>query len=373
MDDDTQVSLGRTHPIHTIEDLLNPSDHTLANCISTRKAMIVVSPTVRRSFGESIDTYLDEHNLRCSVRQIDAPSGESSKTMDQVIQVLEHGADFGLRRRDVIIAVGGGICCDLVGLAATLYRRGVPHVKIPTTLLGIVDAGIGIKNGVNTTFGKNKVGAFRQPEATFIDAMFLETLPKSELLNGIAEIMKMGLVVDRAIFEILRSDGACLIAQRFMPTSAAAKDLINRSIVGMQIELSKDPNETGVLERAVDFGHTFSPLFETASGYRITHGEAVSMDMALSICIANKLQWISDEQRHTVLKTFRALGLRTDCADFSVDQRLEALREATCHRAGALALPLPFGEIGSCRFFMDRATLSPQMLAECDAVLRAYQ
>ena len=245
MSNDNWNTLGRTHPIHAVDELLDPENLNLAKCLSTRKALIVLSPTIRDLFGMRLHAYIAAHELHKSVIFVDSPSGEDSKVMDQVMHVLECAQGFGLQRRDVIIAIGGGICCDLVGLAATLFRRGLPHIKIPTTLLGIVDAGIGIKNAVNAPFGKNKVGTFTPPEATFIDTSFLKTLPKLELLNGVAEIKKMGLVVDRAIFDILQTDGTYLVAQRFPSTSAAGSDLILRSIIAMQVELARDAFETG--------------------------------------------------------------------------------------------------------------------------------
>ena len=363
---------GRTHEINTSYNLFQLENDFFARTVSNRSAVVIVSPTFYSINGSNILNYLNTHDLKSRVLVRLGPSREESKTLLSVLEILGFFKQHQLRRRDLAIALGGGICCDTVGLAATLYRRGIPHIKIPTTLLGIVDAGIGIKNGVNGDLGKNKIGTFMPPAQTIVDTSCLFSLPEDEILNGVSEMMKMGLVVDQSIYCDLSQLGDNCVALLKRSSDPIVRELIENSIQSMQNQLAIDPYESGVLERAVDFGHTFSPQIEMESEYKISHGKAVSIDMSLSICLSSVMNWISDDIAIDVISTFDRIGLCSDFEFLEQESYRRSLDDAVLHRNGSLALPLPFEKVGQHRFLNDPAEIE-DLLGPAKARLRSIK
>jgi 3-dehydroquinate synthetase len=194
---------------------------------------------------------------------------------------------YKLRRREPFLAVGGGVVLDIAGMAACLYRRGVPFVRVPTTLLAIVDASVGVKNGVDYCCSvtdetyKNRVGSFYAPSACLLDTSFIETQDARNVSNGFGEIIKLALVRSPDLFELLETHGSSLVESKFAPSSSVpdgvAQRIIDLSIQIMLEELGPNLWEQ-TLERCVDYGHTFSKLLEMVPGVDIMHGEAVNID-----------------------------------------------------------------------------------------------
>lgn len=189
------------------------------------------------------------------------PPGEKSKTRQMKAYVEDKMLEMGLGRDITIIAVGGGVVTDLAGFVAATYCRGVSYISVPTTLLAMVDASIGGKVGVNTEHGKNLIGAFYNPEIIIVDPSVLKTLPEKEMLNGIAEIIKYGLILDPSLLE--------------MPLG---ENLIESCIALKQSIVEKDPFEKG-LRRVLNFGHTIGHAIEAASSYTLSHGESIAIGM----------------------------------------------------------------------------------------------
>ncbi|MGA2322122.1 MAG: 2-epi-5-epi-valiolone synthase, partial [Solirubrobacteraceae bacterium] len=235
------------------EALIGDGVNPLRAALAGRPAMAFVSPTVDRLYGARIRARLADAGAHAVMV---VPTGERSKVLATVQAIVERANSARFSRRGVFLGIGGGILLDTVGLAASLFRRGVPHVKIGTTLVAQVDAAIGIKSGVNADETKNLVGAFLPPELVITDGAFLATLGPRQIRCGLAEILKLAIVRDGRLFAQLESHGTHLLsAER---DDDAFRSLIDRSISGMLAELQRDPYEAD-LQRRVDFGHTVSP------------------------------------------------------------------------------------------------------------------
>ncbi len=283
------------------QGLLSPANPLLSDTLGVRRALVVTDPTVDELYGAELRAYLDDPQ----VLVLDV--GEQSKTMDAVLAVCRSAQQHGLGRRDVLLAFGGGIVCDVVSVAATLIRRGVPYVCVPTTLVADVDAGIGLKGGVNFGGTKNYLGSFTPPTRVLVDPSFLRTVPVPELRAGFAEVLKMAIVRDEALFHLVRSAGPALVASGF--TTAGGPEVLDASIRLMLEELAANAYEDRGFERLVDFGHTFSPILEEVSGYTLRHGEAVALDMAVSSAVGVTLGILPEAELQAVVAALREVGL----------------------------------------------------------------
>ncbi|GAA2716798.1 MULTISPECIES: sedoheptulose 7-phosphate cyclase [Streptomyces] len=328
------------------------------------RRLLVVESTVDALYGERIRAYCAARGLDHAVHVL--PAHERLKTMDAVFSVVEAMDRFGVSRRsEPVAAVGGGVLMDVVGLACSLYRRSTPYVRVPTTLIGLVDAGVGAKTGVNFGSYKNRLGSYHPAAQTLLDPAFLRTLDRRHVSNGAAEILKMALIKDGALFRLLERYGAVLIAGRFQ--GGAAREVLSRAVHGMLQELQGNLWEHD-LERIVDYGHSFSPTLEMRALPELLHGEAVCLDMALTTVIAERRGLVRPLERRRVLATMRELGLPVWHRLCTPEVLGEALADTVRHRDGSQRLPLPLG-IGRAVFVDD---VTPDETAAAARVLRHH-
>jgi 2-epi-5-epi-valiolone synthase len=356
-------SLHRTHQVTFARRLLSPANAVLRDCIASRRALVVVSPTVHRLYGRQILGYFAAQPAHPPIELMVLHRAEASKTLDAAIEVCERAAAAGLHRTSPIVAIGGGVCSDISGLAAALHRRGVPHINVPTTLVGLIDAGIGTKNAVNHGSRKSALGSFYPPEHSILDIGFLASLPRRHFANGLAEIIKLAIVSDEELFDLLADSAPTLIETGFRSPASAAERTIRLAVTGMLSELARNLYEIADFRRRVDFGHTFSPYYEVASGHSILHGEAVAMDLALSSQIARELGLLAEEDLDRILSLIRAVGLSLTWPRTNIDKLWATLSGIVEHRDGDLHLVVPHG-IGSCQY-LGIETISPQLLRAC--------
>src|SRR3990167_4714065 len=210
------------------------------------RAVVISDPKVGELYGAKL-----AEKLKAPLLLI--PTGEKAKSFDVVGKLLDELLQLGVDRRTAVFAVGGGATMDLVGFVASICLRGLPLVLVPTTLLAMVDASIGGKTGINNRFGKNQIGTFYPPQAVVVDPDVLCTLSEKERLNGLAEIWKLGSVLDKKLWK---------------------SDDILEAIKGKIEVVEKDPMEQG-LRRILNFGHTIGHALEKLTNYEISHGEAV--------------------------------------------------------------------------------------------------
>ncbi len=340
----------------------------LAALVGRRPLLIAFDEAVYALFGSTIRAYAREHlNVFTTVT---LKAGESHKHFDQVERVCEAAIAAGLPRNGVMIGVGGGVVLDIVGMAAALYRRGVAFVRIPTTLLGMIDVAVGIKQAVNFGNRKNLLGTFYPPLGVVNDPTFLRTATRRDLACGVAEIIKIGMVADRKLFCLLEQYLIPLMESRFQKPANVAREILERSQFAMMRELAPNLYEDD-LKRAVDFGHSFSPTFELRSDYRLAHGEAVAIDMLLSTAIAAHRGICDSSLFDRLIALYNSAGLAIIDEICTLQLLTEALVDVKGHRGGNLNFPIP-DEIGTCAFLQHvdandcRVALNAVNLADSD-------
>ncbi|KAJ3031511.1 hypothetical protein HDV00_008262 [Rhizophlyctis rosea] len=330
------------------------------------RRFLAIDANILTLYGEKIRKYFEHHDVDTHIYPV-IPD-EPNKDHSQVVSICSALQAFNLdRRNEPIIAIGGGVTLDLVGLAANLWRRNTPVIKLPTTLIGMVDAAVGVKTACNLNGGKNKIGTYAAPLAVFVDSAFLATLPQRHIRNGAAEILKMACVKDLELFELL---------ERFVERGdevgfgdRGAEQIMRRAIQGMLEELEPNLWEFN-LRRIVDYGHTFSPCLEMCAlashtgtisehetpspfdGGFLLHGEAVCIDMAFTTVVAKRRGYLSEEEAGRVLKLIRGLGLNVWHVDMTESLCKKAMADTTACRGGYQRTPLMDG-IGRARFVDD--------------------
>lgn len=330
-------------------DLLKYGDQ-----IKNRKRLIVVDRRVNEFYGEEIKSYFKYHNINYHITILEG--GESKKNLENLFYLLDEMERFGLQRKnEPIISIGGGVVLDIVGLASTLYRRGVPYIRVPTTLLGIVDVSVAAKTGINYKDRRNRLGSYYPPIASFLDKTFIKTLDEIEISSGLGEIIKMGVIKDEKLFNILEENGLNLLNKKF--NIECSDEVIIRSIIGMKEELENNLWEKD-LKRCVDFGHSFSPIIEMRSltdknVETLTHGQAVTLDVIFSSVISHIRGYLNIDDVKRIIRTSKSMGLPVYHESFNKPHLLlESLNDTIKHRNGAQNLPIPT-KIGEYIFIND--------------------
>jgi len=241
------------------------------------KVAIITNPKVG---GLHLKHLLSKLNAK-EVYIITVEDGESFKTLATVEKILNNLFEHKFNRNSMLIALGGGVIGDMTGFVASIYQRGIDFIQVPTTLLSQVDASVGGKTGVNNSYGKNLIGAFHQPQAVYIDANFLKTLPAREYAAGIAEIVKMAVCFDKEFFEWLETAD--------LNDSEVINTAIAKSVQTKATVVSQDEKERG-LRAALNYGHTFGHVIENETKYtRYLHGESVAIGMVMANELASRL------------------------------------------------------------------------------------
>jgi len=235
------------------------------------------------------------------------PAGERAKRMQIVERCYERLAKHRLERKSFIVALGGGVVGDVAGFVAASYLRGLDFIQVPTTLLAQVDSSVGGKVGVNLKAGKNLVGAFHQPRLVLCDVKTLATLPPRELRAGLAEVIKYGIIYDRAFFERLERD----LPQLLKLESETAADVIARCCEIKADVVSKDEREAG-MRAILNFGHTVGHALEAISGYgKYLHGEAISIGQVAAARLSNAFIGLPADEATRIENAFTQAGLPT--------------------------------------------------------------
>ena len=334
-------------------DIFNPLNHDLVSYKTNDRVMIVIDTNVHKFYAAQLMEYFNSHNVKYSMLVID--TNEESKTWKDADYILRFFEDEGVLRREPIIAIGGGVLLDIVGFACSIYRRGIPYIKVPTTLLAIVDASVGSKVAVNHFERRNRLGAYYPPIATLIDKKFIKTQSEREIVNGIAEIFKLAVIKSPELFELLEENAELLIEEKFQYGAVPVR-VINLAITDMIAELGPNLWEKK-LDRCVDFGHTFSPVIEMKNltqefdpdnppyftkDTMLLHGEAVALDCLYSSCIACLRGYIGQSVLNRIFNLAKRLKLKTYHEDFTKIELLQqSLADATKHRNGNQFAPLP--------------------------------
>ena len=313
------------------------------------KVAIVTDETVARHHLAAAEAALKSAGIVST--SVAVPAGESSKSFRMLERVTDALLAARIERGDMVIALGGGVVGDLGGFAASLVRRGVDYVQVPTTLLAQVDSSVGGKTAINSSHGKNLIGAFYQPVLVIADTALLDTLPEREFRAGYAETVKYGLLGDLHFFEWLEANWREVFAGGPARGNLAAprEFAVLKSVQAKAAIVARDERETGD-RMLLNLGHTFGHAFEAAAGFssRLLHGEAVGLGMALAFEFSARRGLISQADAQRVIAHLAAVGLPTHVSDIpgpwpGVDAMMELISQDKKVKRGQLTFILVRG------------------------------
>ena len=330
-----RVNASTSYDILIGDGLLDRAGELCASHIGVCRVCVVTDDTVHALYFERLRKSLSDAGYK--VYPFVIPHGESSKTMDSLVSLLEFCAENRLTRRDALIALGGGVVGDLTGFAAAVYLRGVRFVQIPTTLLAAVDSSVGGKTAVDLLAGKNLAGAFHQPSLVICDCRTTDTLAPSVFADGCAEVIKYGVINDRAFFKCLRGG----IREQL-------EDVIEACVINKRNVVEADEFDLG-MRQLLNLGHTVGHAIEICSDLTVSHGSAVAIGMVIVMRAAVRLGVCPEEDLVSLIETLEKNDLPTK-TNFSAEE-LASVASADKKRAGdTISLVLPYG-IGDSRLY----------------------
>jgi 3-dehydroquinate synthetase len=322
------------------------------------RTLMVVDETVLAIHGDRIRAYFDRHDIALTVLPVQIR--ETAKSLETFEWIVDRFDEFGLVRTEPVLVVGGGLTTDVAGFACASYRRSTPYIRIPTTLIGLIDASVSIKVAVNHGKHKNRLGAYHASEKVLLDFSFLASLPEDQVRNGMAELIKIAVVGNAEIFDLLEEHGPDLLRTRFgyldgTPALRAAGERVTHQAIATMLELEAPNLHEIDLDRVIAFGHTWSPTLELTPPVPFFHGHAINVDMALSTTLAERRGHLSAADRDRVLGVMSSLGLALDSEYLTPELLEQATTSILKTRDGILRAAVP-DPIGRCRFLNDVST-----------------
>ncbi|MET0475373.1 MAG: 3-dehydroquinate synthase [Mycobacterium sp.] len=319
------VLVDRPYPVIIGKGLLDD----LARVLAGRHRVAILHQPALNQTAEAIRKHLSDKGI--DAHRIEIPDAEAGKELPVVGFIWDVLGRIGVGRQDAVVSLGGGAATDVSGFAAATWLRGVDVVHVPTTLLAMVDAAVGGKTGINTDAGKNLVGAFHQPLAVLVDLATLETLPRNEIVAGMAEIVKAGFIADPVILDLIEADPEAAID----PTGSVLPELIQRSVAVKAEVVAADEKESQLRE-ILNYGHTLAHAIERRERYRWRHGAAVSVGLVFAAELGRLAGRLDDEtaDRHRAVLT--ALGLPVSYDADAFPQLLEYMAGDKKTRSGVL-------------------------------------
>ncbi|WP_306089023.1 3-dehydroquinate synthase [Qipengyuania flava] len=299
---------------------------------------IVADANARAHWGESLARSLSSADIEA--RWYDVAPGEASKSWDSLARLTDWLLGQGVERGDHVLALGGGVVGDLTGFACAILKRGCGFVQLPTTLLAQVDSSVGGKTAINTAAGKNLIGAFHQPSLVLADLDALGTLPARELRAGYAEVLKYGVLGDRAFFDWLEQSGSAVVGLARAETEHA----VAASVAAKARIVAEDERETSGARALLNLGHTFGHALEAETGFsdRLLHGEGVALGMVLAARYSARRGTIALADAERVTRAVDAAGLPSEIAALGLDCDGQALADHMLHDKKMDAGTLPF-------------------------------
>ncbi len=296
---------------------------------------VIADKTVAEIYAPALLRELEKRTKR--VELFEFPPGEHSKTRETKHNIEDRMLGARMGRDSAVVALGGGVAGDLAGFVAATYCRGVPYVQIPTTLVACVDSAVGGKTGVDTPAGKNLIGAFHQPVAVYADIESLSTLKSAEIVQGLAEVIKYGVIKDRELFEFLEKNMDKLLSR---DTDSILR-IVERSCSIKAEVVEKDEREKN-LRKILNFGHTVGHAVEKLSDYSLPHGDAVAIGMVAEARVSRNMGLLPEDETLRIEKIVKAAGLPPEIpAEMGKRKLLEAMRLDKKTRGGRVEMSLP--------------------------------
>lgn len=341
---DLKVKLGnRSYSIKIGGGILTKTGSYLLRLGVGRNGVIITNPKIKRLYGNILKTSLIKKGINAHILTI--PDSESSKSYRIVSSLINSIAEVGKLERPFIIAFGGGVVGDVAGFVAAVYRRGVPLIQIPTTLVAQVDSSIGGKVAIDLPIAKNLVGAFYQPKIVISDIALLRTLPKREIKCGLSEIIKYSIINNRNFFDFLSRNMASLKKLQ----TRNLKYIIQRCSSIKSNVVSIDEKDTKGVRAILNYGHTIGHAIEAAFGYRgiYNHGEAIAIGMIAAASISNKMGMLSTKEFSDIKNIINKAALPLKCKKVKSSKIFEALchDKKFIHGVNRFVLPIRVGKV----------------------------
>jgi 3-dehydroquinate synthase len=301
----------RKYPVYIGRGIINLAPELLNKHFSgSEKILFITNDIVYGIYNAIIDDFL--RSTARSVKKIILKDGEEQKNLENTTNIYKSMLDFNMHRDDLVVAFGGGVIGDLAGFAASTFHRGLKLLQIPTTIISQVDSSIGGKAVVNFENVKNVIGSFYQPHAIIMDTLFLETLEEKDIINGLAEIVKYGIIFDRNILRLLNR----MVLEKIRPgrlnelISLPKFDEITYSCAKIKTSVVKKDEFDNNYRNLLNFGHTAGHAIEKISGFRrLNHGQAVAIGMIIAIDISISLGLLKDSDRQDIIDLYKKLKL----------------------------------------------------------------
>ena len=311
------------------ENILSDLGKTLHSLNIGRDAVVITNPGIQKLHEQPLVDGL--HAAGFTVKFFAVPPGERSKSAQAAFKLLQHIAHYDVKKKILIIIFGGGVVGDLAGFVAAVYRRGVPYVQVPTTLLAQIDSAIGGKVAIDLPVGKNLVGAFYQPKLVFSDVSVLSTLDVRQIRNGLAEAIKYGMICDENFFEFIEKNSSRLL---HFDSPLFKEVVLSCSKIKAKIVM-RDEKETKGIRTILNFGHTVGHAIEAAAGYNFYHhGEAITLGMRVAAEISYRLDLLNQNNVLRLNSVLSKLGLPERIKKVNLAHILQCMEHDKKFRAG---------------------------------------
>lgn len=360
---------GRGYDVHVGHGLLDDAGSLAKSFIRKNRVAAVADRNSHAAHGERLETALSAAGV--GVDWFITEPGEGAKSWRVLEKLVDWLLERGIERGDHIFALGGGVVGDLTGFAAAVLKRGCGFVQIPTTLLAQVDSSVGGKTAINTSAGKNLVGAFHQPALVLADTATLDTLPPREMGAGYAEVIKYGILGDADFFAWCEANGAKVTAR----DPEALQYAVTESVKAKARIVAEDERETTGTRALLNLGHTFGHALEAETGFseRLLHGEAVALGMVLAARYSARLDYITLDDAARVTAAIDKAGLRSEIAALGMTCNGKQLAAHMLHDKKMDAGTLPFILLrGIGDAFVDKNVSMEDIAAFLDEQLQAH-
>lgn len=326
----------KSYPIYIEKDSIRSLVKKLNEQSVGRRRLIVISKKVYKLYNQDFNFSKDELFI--------LKDGEDQKNMKNYLKIVEKAVSLGLSRKDLIIAIGGGVVGDLAGFVAATYMRGIEFIQVPTTLLSFVDSSVGGKTGLDLPNAKNYVGAFYQPSMVFINLNFILTLDKKQILSGFGEVLKYAFIEAscKADKSHLLIEFLSIAADRILDNNMNLLERLIKICLELKISVvTKDETESN-LRKVLNFGHTFGHALETITNFRkFTHGEAVVYGMMFAFDYALELKMINQTYYNLAFDLFERYGYKPLKHNFDREKLIDIMKHDKKSNQGKITMILP--------------------------------
>lgn len=329
-----RINVSKPYDVLIERGLLKSSGKLSLDYLPPSAALIVTDDKVDALYGDILLNSLTDAGFKAY--KFVFKNGEASKNIDTLSDILNYMAELKMTRKDVVFALGGGVCGDLAGFAAASYLRGIKFVQLPTTFLAAVDSSVGGKTGINLKSGKNLAGAFHQPSVVLCDPDVFKTLPAEVFSDGVAEAVKSGIIADSSLFEAFR-DGSY----------TDKIDYVVESCVKIKGYVVENDEFEGGMRRLLNLGHTAGHAVEKCSDYKISHGHAVAIGMAIVARASEKSGLSESGTAEKIVSVLKSCSLPTSCR-FSAEELSHVILNDKKRVKDSVTFVIP-ESIGVCR------------------------